>query len=202
MKLLVSRREDFYCDIIVRTSKAAKLVIQSAIDSDLESEFDCVYFDCDLESEQKGYYTLKWALEYSTLPDHIQIVTTDPVSKQDMAVLLKSHNYETTDNNNFYKIKTADLKVGDRVNIENSQVFYRCEDFAIEHGLRHWKVGVMPNEKIEATIKGVITHKVNSVLIGGSEYTRSELVYVVLTDSGHESVVNSCEKEEDSEQTN
>lgn len=68
-----------------------------------------LYLDHDLGEEKTGYDILKFMADYSILgfkhkmPGFIQLVTSNPVGKENMKNLLISEGYSSKDGHNFYK---------------------------------------------------------------------------------------------------
>jgi hypothetical protein len=97
MWLLIDDQRDLNCDVIVRTPEAARKLLGVCLKS-----FDCVCFDHDLGTCETGYDILKWALKYQLLPNHVQLVTSNPVGRQNMSNLLKDYRYTTVNEIDFY----------------------------------------------------------------------------------------------------
>ncbi len=95
MWLLIDDVRDLHADLIVRTGELARHVLAIPV------EWDCIMFDHDLGdvSEVNGYEILKWALETNNLrTNRVQLVTSNPVGRQNMANLLKDNKFVNTHN--------------------------------------------------------------------------------------------------------
>ena len=55
----------------------------------------------DLGREEFGYDVMKWMLEQSIFPPRIQLVTSNPVGRENIKMLLSSYGYATKDGVNF-----------------------------------------------------------------------------------------------------
>jgi response regulator of citrate/malate metabolism len=87
MDLLIDDERTYHADIICRTAKAARQVLDTL-------QFDFVMFDHDLGcQDDNGYKILTWALENNKCPKKVQIITSSPVGKKNMEDALKSHGY-------------------------------------------------------------------------------------------------------------
>jgi len=96
MWLLIDDERDLKCDVIARSEKAAKPLLALDI-------WECVCFDHDLGlSSATGYRIMKWMLEEGIRPKQIQLVTANPVGKDNMEKLLIANNYWTKDHFNFF----------------------------------------------------------------------------------------------------
>ena len=70
-----------------------------------------LYLDHDLGEDQTGYDILKFMADHvlyckgfkNIMPSFIQLVTANPVGKENMKNLLISEGYSTKDGHNFYK---------------------------------------------------------------------------------------------------
>ncbi len=98
MWLLIGDVIDLYCDVIARTPEAARKILTV-----VGYEFDCVCFDHDLGCQETGLDVLRYGIESETLPNHVQLVTSNPVGRQNMANLLTDNGYTSKDGINFYK---------------------------------------------------------------------------------------------------
>jgi hypothetical protein len=96
MYLLIDDTRDLNCDAIARNSKAAKELLKCNC-------WKCVCFDHDLGEEETGYGILKWMLDMKIYPEKIQLVTSNPVGRDNMGALLKQYFYFSIDNCNFTK---------------------------------------------------------------------------------------------------
>lgn len=94
MWLLIDDKRDLYCDVIARTSKAGFKMLALG-------GWDTLCIDHDLGEEISGYDIIVWASKRNFLPNHIQIVSSNPVGKQNIANVLKDNGYTTKDNINY-----------------------------------------------------------------------------------------------------
>jgi len=98
MWLLIDDCRDLGCEVIARTPDIAKKILFSQI-----GEFDCVCFDHDLGCKETGLDVLKYALTLNLLPNRVQLVTSNPVGRKNMANVLRDNRYISNDEINFYK---------------------------------------------------------------------------------------------------
>lgn len=98
MWLLIDDCRDLGCEVIARNGTVAKLILQTP-----GLFFDCVCFDHDLGTKETGYDVLKWALTHRCLTNRVQLVTSNPVGKENMANLLRDNGYTSRDNTDFFK---------------------------------------------------------------------------------------------------
>jgi hypothetical protein len=98
MYLLIDDCRDYWCDVVAKNAKAAKEVLAGC-----GRVFDSVGFDHDLGLGESGYDVLVWAIEEDLLPNHVQVVTSNPVGRSRMVAVLVDAGYKTTDRTNFYK---------------------------------------------------------------------------------------------------
>jgi len=92
MWLLIDDTRDLGCEVVARTPEAArKLLTFSGF------LFDCVCFDHDLGTEETGLDVLRYGIESDTLPNHVQLVTSNPVGRENMGKELHSAGYCTKD---------------------------------------------------------------------------------------------------------
>ena len=85
-------------DIICRTSSAAKGVLTY-----FGEDIEWLYLDHDLGEEVDGYQIAKWAQQNECLPSKIQLVTSNPVGRENIAALLVGAGYKCTQGINFIK---------------------------------------------------------------------------------------------------
>lgn len=81
-------RDSMGCDIVARNAEAAKELIFC-----LRGKLDCIIFDHDLGEGENGFNVLKWALENNLCPNKIQLVTNNPVGRQNMENILRDYDY-------------------------------------------------------------------------------------------------------------
>jgi len=91
-------------NIIARTADGGKLLLKLFNNWSISFYLDWTLgIDHDLGGDETGYDILKWAIEKEYLPSKIQLVTMNPVGKQNMATLLFDAGYNSNDNINFIK---------------------------------------------------------------------------------------------------
>jgi len=98
MWLLIDDLRDLHCDLNARTAAEGKRLLQEH-----SAELECVCLDHDLGEVETGYDVALWALERDLMPSHVQLVTSNPVGRKNMADCLKAYKYSTLDGVNFYK---------------------------------------------------------------------------------------------------
>lgn len=98
MWLLIDDERDLGCDVIARTPEAAKKLIPLKC-------WETICFDHDLghSTETTGYDLLSWAAGNNYLPNHIQLVTSNPIGQDRMIQVLNSYGYSGIDRCNFYQ---------------------------------------------------------------------------------------------------
>jgi hypothetical protein len=96
MWLLIDDVRDLNCEVIARTPEAARRAL-------FAGPWDCVCFDHDLgfAVTETGYDILVWALDRGLLPARVQLVTSNPVGRENMAKALLADGYKTNDNFNY-----------------------------------------------------------------------------------------------------
>lgn len=95
MWLLIDDMRDLGTDAIARNAQAGIAMLTA-------HKWECVCFDHDLGEQESGYDVMKWMLGNAIFPPRIQLVTSNPVGRKNMAFLLDQYNYESKDNANFY----------------------------------------------------------------------------------------------------
>ncbi len=96
MWLLIDDQRDLNCQVIARDPIAAKAVLPAC-------EWKVICYDHDLGTEESGYDVLKWAIENDYMAPQIQLVTSNPVGRENMAQLLKANGYHSVDGVRFFK---------------------------------------------------------------------------------------------------
>lgn len=97
LHLLIDDVKNLNADIIARNYKSGVLAL-------LYLPVTHLYIDHDLGEENSGYDILKFfKVHYHRLPNFIQLVSSNPVGKENMKNLLISMEYITKDGYNFYK---------------------------------------------------------------------------------------------------
>ena len=97
MWLLIDDQRNLNCQVTARTAKTGKACLA------LLDNITTLCLDHDLGEEETGYDVCKWACENGFMPDHVQIVTSNPVGRENIARCLEAHGYTSKDNNNYYK---------------------------------------------------------------------------------------------------
>jgi hypothetical protein len=97
MWLLIDDIRDLNVDVIARTPDAGKKLLALG-------GWECVFMDHDLGFDETGYDVTKWALAEGFMPDKVQLVTSNPVGRQNMAKALLSYGYTSVDGTNFKKV--------------------------------------------------------------------------------------------------
>ena len=100
MWLLIDDIRDLNCEVIARTPDAGRKAISIG-------GWECICFDHDLgpDSVKTGYDVMKWAFDNDHMNNipRVQLVTSNPVGRDNMANLLLYNGYETKNNIDFYK---------------------------------------------------------------------------------------------------
>jgi len=98
MWLIIDDKRELKCDVIARTARAGIALLES-------NEWECVCLDHDLgdANSMTGYDVCKWALDSKCLPFKVQLVTSNPVGRNNMANLLRDAGYKSKDGFNFSK---------------------------------------------------------------------------------------------------
>lgn len=88
--LLIDDIRDLDMDIICRTGPLGFRALAY-----FQGDIECVYFDHDLGagSNWDGYETMKRAFQAEIMPDKVQLVTSNPVGRMNMAELLIANNF-------------------------------------------------------------------------------------------------------------
>ena len=100
MNIIIDDYRVLGCDVIVRTPQAGKDVLYNManlFDSTGKPLIECLYIDHDLGCKENGYDVIKWAIEHNCLPNKIQIISMNPVGKQNIANILLDNGYDTFD---------------------------------------------------------------------------------------------------------
>lgn len=97
MWLLIDDQRTLNVDVIARTSEAGKMLAALSF-------WECICLDHDMgEGQEDGYQILKWMIKEGYLPKRIQLVTSNPVGRQNMTNLLLDFGYFQTHGINFIK---------------------------------------------------------------------------------------------------
>ena len=94
MWLLIDDLRDLNTEAIARTPEAGKKLLTLG-------GWECLCLDHDLATEESGYDVLVWALERDLAPVRVQLVTSNPVGRNNMRAALESAGYCTHDGINF-----------------------------------------------------------------------------------------------------
>ena len=100
MWLLIDDQRELGCDVIIRRPEVAMTILRNKT---FMNDVECVCLDHDLASEITGYEICKQACEEGLFPDHVQLVTDNPVGRENMARCLASHGYTSIDQCNWEK---------------------------------------------------------------------------------------------------
>lgn len=96
MWLLIDDMRDLSCDAIARNSKSAMELLKCNC-------WECVCFDHDLGEDVSGYDVMKSMFNLKIYPKQIQIVTSNPVGRDNMMGLLNQESYHSKDNINWFR---------------------------------------------------------------------------------------------------
>lgn len=94
LELLIDDCRNLGTEAIARTPAAARYLLSLRI-------WRRVYLDHDLGEGETGYDVLTWALERGLMPERVQLVTSNPVGRQNMRAALENAGYVTADGINF-----------------------------------------------------------------------------------------------------
>lgn len=86
--LLIDDFREFYVDHIAKTAQDGRQAL-------LSFPVTHLYMDHDLgeHSDTNGYQVVNWALERGVCPAHVQLVTSNPVGRDNMARALENAGY-------------------------------------------------------------------------------------------------------------
>lgn len=94
MWLLIDDERNLNTEAVARTAEAGRKLLAAG-------GWECVCFDHDLGGQESGYDVLAWGLERGHIPGRVQIVTANPVGRQNMRAALEAAGYVTRDGSNF-----------------------------------------------------------------------------------------------------
>jgi len=94
MWLLIDDKRDLGCDVIARTPVAGKMLLALG-------GWECLCIDHDLGAEESGYDIIKWGLQNGFIPKWVQIVSSNPVGRENIKNILIDHLYTTSGGINF-----------------------------------------------------------------------------------------------------
>lgn len=95
MWLLIDDERTLDVDVIARTPEAGRRLLALG-------EWECLCMDHDLGYEESGYDIIKWAAQNHLLPMRVQLVTNNPVGRENIGALLRSCGYRSKDRVNYY----------------------------------------------------------------------------------------------------
>jgi len=98
MWLIIDDQKDLGCDVIARTAEAGRAILTC-----MGFKFDCLCIDHDLGGKETGLDVLKYGIESETLPEHIQLVTHNPVGRENMKNFLLDNGYFSVNGIDFMK---------------------------------------------------------------------------------------------------
>ena len=98
MFLLIDDLRNTPSDFIARTPSAGKEALRR-----LKPLLTHVIFDHDLGGEESGYDVMVWALDNGFMPDNVQLVTSNPVGRDNMIAALLSSGYKAKNKVEYYK---------------------------------------------------------------------------------------------------
>lgn len=98
MWLLIDDERNLNTEAIARTAEAGRKLLAVG-------GWECVCFDHDLGGPESGYDVLIWGLERDYIPSQVQLVTANPVGRQNMRAVLEVAGYVTRDGINFLKLR-------------------------------------------------------------------------------------------------
>jgi len=96
MWLLIDDQRDLNCEAIARTPQSAKELLKCNC-------WECVCFDHDLGTNETGCDIIKWMFMMKIYPPKIQLVTSNPVGRDNMIAVLKLEKYSSSDNINWIR---------------------------------------------------------------------------------------------------
>lgn len=97
MFLLIDDLRNTPCDFIARTPEAGKEALRR-----LKPLLTHVIFDHDLGDCESGYDVMVWALENGFMPNNVQLVTSNPVGRDNMIAALLSAGYVAKNKVEYY----------------------------------------------------------------------------------------------------
>ncbi len=98
MWLLIDDMRNLNVDVIARNGVSGIRLLRNF-------KWTCLCIDHDLgdASEMNGYEVILTAAHENCIPNQVQIVSANPVGRQNIANVLIDNGYKTKDNINFYK---------------------------------------------------------------------------------------------------
>ena len=89
MYLLIDDLRNTPSDFIARTPESGKISLER-----LHPVLTHVIFDHDLGEEETGYDVMVWALNNGVMPPNVQLVTNNPVGRDNMIAALLNAGYK------------------------------------------------------------------------------------------------------------
>jgi hypothetical protein len=96
MWLLIDDERNLNTEAVARTAEAGRKLLSAG-------GWDCVCFDHDLGGRESGYDVMLWGLERGHVPSLVQLVTSNPVGRQNMRAALEAAGYASRDGINFVR---------------------------------------------------------------------------------------------------
>jgi hypothetical protein len=99
MYLLIDDVRDLGADAIARNPAAARRLLALG-------GWETVGFDHDLGdvNVETGYQVLVWAIDNNFLPNHVQLVTSNPAGRMRMAAALRYAGFDEENPSNFRRV--------------------------------------------------------------------------------------------------
>ena len=94
MWLLIDDERNLNTEVVARTAAAGRKLLALG-------DWECVCFDHDLGDTESGYDVLVWGIKNDFIPSRVQLVTSNPVGRQNMRNALEAAGYVTRDGSNF-----------------------------------------------------------------------------------------------------
>ena len=86
MWLIIDDKRDLGCDVIARTPEAGKELLYRL-------DWECLCLDHDLGAKLDGYDLIKWAIAVKCVPPKVQIVSSNPPGRKNIAAALEGIGY-------------------------------------------------------------------------------------------------------------
>ena len=98
MWLLIDDKRDLNTELIARNFKVGIRLLAY-----FKGDIEALCIDHDLGEEKTGYDLIKWAISNNVLPNHVQIVSDNPVGVKNIGDALRSEGYNSKDYRNWFK---------------------------------------------------------------------------------------------------
>lgn len=98
MWLLIDDIRDLNCDVTARTYADGIAALK-----EYGKKIKCLCIDHDLGESKTGYDVITWAAEHSLLPPHVQIVSDNPVGRENIAKILRHELYTSKNGIDFVR---------------------------------------------------------------------------------------------------